>query len=129
MGKFLIAARPASTMKMESTAAKIGRSMKKRENMALLLRLRFCLGFRLRLRLRLRLGDAHRRAGPQAHQALDDHAVARLYAVVDHPAVARPVADLDRARFSLAFFIDDINKFSLGTFEDGALRHRKRVGA
>src|SRR5690242_17463955 len=36
IGRFLIAASPASTMKIESTAAKIGRSMKKRENMACL---------------------------------------------------------------------------------------------
>src|SRR5436305_8949036 len=33
IGRFLIAARPASTMKIDNTAAKIGLSMKKRENM------------------------------------------------------------------------------------------------
>src|SRR5688572_10388225 len=36
MGSTRIAARPASTMKSEMTTAKIGRSMKKRENMMLL---------------------------------------------------------------------------------------------
>jgi hypothetical protein len=35
MGRMRIAARPAMTMKMDSTAARIGRSMKKRENMGL----------------------------------------------------------------------------------------------
>src|SRR5712671_5870913 len=34
MGSVRIAANPASTRKIESTAAKMGRSMKKRENMA-----------------------------------------------------------------------------------------------
>src|SRR6266852_7458494 len=33
IGRLRIAARPAITMKIESTAAKMGRSMKKRENM------------------------------------------------------------------------------------------------
>src|SRR5438874_7593823 len=68
IGRLRIAARPASTMKTDTTVAKIGLSMKKRENMALLLR--FCFGFRLRLRglrllglrLRSRFGDAHRGA-------------------------------------------------------------------
>src|SRR5437867_4272229 len=100
MGRLRIAARPASTMKMDSTAAKIGLSMKSRENMDLFLRLRF--GFRLALRLRRRLGasfgDAHRRSRPEAHQALDDHAIAGLHVLVDDPGIARPFADLDRQR-------------------------------
>src|SRR5438874_5948115 len=77
MGRLRIAARPASTMKMDSTAAKIGLSMKNRENMGLFLRLRF-LRLRLRRRLCPCLGDAHRRSRPEAHQAFDDHGIARL---------------------------------------------------
>src|SRR5438128_8613178 len=96
MGRLRIAARPASTIKMDSTAAKIGRSMKKRENMVLLLRRWFAL--RLRRRLGPGFGDAHRRSRPEAHQALDDHAIAGLHALVDDPGIARPFADLDRPR-------------------------------
>src|SRR5512138_2387195 len=98
-------------MKIDSTAAKIGRSMKNLENIGRapllllvrlgLLRLRLLLlrgRARLRLRARAGLRDAHRRAGPQAHQALDDHAVAGADALVHDPRVARPFADLDRPR-------------------------------
>src|SRR2546421_11075839 len=113
IGRLRIAARPASTMKPDTTVAKIGLSMKKRENMAFLLR--FCFGFRLRLRglrllglrLRSRFGDAHRGARSEAHQALDDHAVAGLNALVDDPGVAGPVADFDRPRLRGALLLDD----------------------
>src|SRR5438067_5793347 len=96
IGRLLIAARPASTMKIERTAAKIGRSMKKRESM---LFLRRWLGGGLAARLRRRLSacfrNAHRRAGPETHQAIGDDAVARLHALGHHPGVPRPVADFD----------------------------------
>src|SRR5258708_39755979 len=117
-------------MKMESTAAKIGLSMKKRENMALLLR--FCFGFRLRLlglRLRSRFSDAHRSARSEAHQALDDHLVARLHAFLDDPRIARPVADLDRPRLRGAFLVDHVDELALRPLEHRALRHGQRVGA
>src|SRR5438034_6082749 len=107
MGRLRIAARPASTMKMDSTAAKMGRSMKKRENMGLFLRLRFCF------RLGAGLGDAHRRSRPEAHQALDDHAVAGLHALVDDPGIARPLADLDRPRLRGVLLVDDIDELAL----------------
>src|SRR5438046_7179855 len=68
IGRVRIAASPASTMKTDTTVAKIGLSMKKRENMARLF-LRFWF-------LRACFGDAHGCSGPEAHQALDDHLVA-----------------------------------------------------
>src|SRR5437016_1702219 len=128
MGRLRIAARPASTMKMDSTAAKIGRSMKNLENMGrvlllLFVRLRFCF------RLGAGLGDAHRRSRPEAHQALDDHAIAGLHALVDDPGIARPFADLDRPRLSGVFFVDDVDELALRSFHHRALWHRKRVRA
>src|SRR5947208_13314144 len=127
IGRLRIAARPASTMKMDSTAAKIGLSIKKRENMGLFLRLRFLL-LRLRRRLCPGFGDAHRRSRPQAHQALDDHAIAGLDALVDDPGIARPFADFDRARLGGVVLIDDVDELALRALEHRALRHGDRVG-
>src|SRR5688572_4626337 len=119
IGSTRIAARPAITMKIESTAAKIGRSMKKREIMIasrllLVRRLRrgllgrLAAGFTVRLACRLAsrrafpvgggraIGDLHRPAGRahhlQLHHAVHDDAVAGLQAVRDDPGVACPVA-------------------------------------
>src|SRR5687768_2553442 len=55
MGSTRIAARPASAMKIESTAAKIGRSMKKRENIVYSLDVGAIVGT-----------DARRRSTPEA---------------------------------------------------------------
>ena len=100
-------------MKIESTAAKIGRSMKKREIMRFFaLRRGRCgavasvlavvglalpAGLRRVLRHRARVDDLHRRARADLHDAVDDDALARLQARLDDPAVAGPFADLHRA--------------------------------
>src|SRR3954470_5876873 len=99
-----MAARPASMMKIDSTAAKIGRSMKKRENMLLLLRRRFAFAFRLLL------GNLHRSTGPELHEPVHDHFFARLQAVQHHPVGARPLAELDRARLRDPLLADDVDE-------------------
>src|SRR2546422_4605957 len=122
IGRLSTAASPASTMKMDTTAAKMGRSMKNRENMGLLLGRGFgCFG--------LCFGNPHRGARPEAHHAVDDHALARLEPARDDPGLPRPFAGLDRARLGLAFFIDDVDELSLRPFQHRALRHGDRVGA
>src|SRR5512146_2675469 len=106
MGSERIAARPASTMKMEITAANSGRSMKKRENMAG----PFAAASARRHRGRgppggwrgLRRGDLDRRAGLQARDAVDDHVVAGGEARFDDEEVSAvpvdPSSDRDRTR-------------------------------
>src|SRR5947207_10383706 len=127
MGRLRIAARPASTMKMDSTAAKIGLSMKKRENMVLLLRR--WLALRLRRRFGASFGDVHRGSRPEAHQTLDDHAIAGLHALVDDPGIARPLADLDRPRLCGALLVDDVDELALRSLHHRALRHRDGIRA
>src|SRR3954471_9003614 len=113
MGNVRIAARPASAMKMDRTAAKIGRSMKKRENMLFLrrgFRFFFCLCF----------GNLHRGTRPDAHHAIGDHALAALQARGDDPGVAGPRAGLDRPRLGHALLVDDIDELALRPFEHRA---------
>src|SRR5687767_13884243 len=143
IGRIRIAARPAITMKIESTAAKIGRSMKKRDIMAvsrllLVRRLRRGLVRRLAAGLTIRLAcrfasrrafpvggrravaDLHRSTGRshhlQLHHAVHDHAVAGFQAVVDDPAVTRPVTDFHRPGLGLALGVHDIDELALGAF-------------
>ena len=52
-----------------------------------------------------------------------------LRPAVDDPAVAGPVADLDRARLGLALGVDDVDELALGAFQHGALRDHDRVRA
>ena len=115
-------------MKIESTAAKIGRSMKKRENMATSSpqRLSWLLGDLLFSRL---LGHLHRRARADLHHAVDDHLLAGLQAGGDDPVVARPVADLHRPRLGRALLVDHVDELALRAFQHRALRHGDRVRA
>src|SRR5262249_9840120 len=117
---------PARVMTMDSTAAKIGRSMKKRDmRPALLLRL---LLARRRRRPALRDGRRRRDArprrrhrhgphvGPHLHvladalQAVDDHLVAGRQPLLDHaqPVVQR--ADLHAAILHLVVVADDVDE-------------------
>src|ERR1043165_6308483 len=77
---------------IDSTEAKIGRSMKKCEifmpRVPLVLRLR-----RAGCRLRALLLRRHLRAGARAHQPVDDHAVVRSDAVLDDAQVADQLAE------------------------------------
>src|SRR5882672_10732608 len=123
IGRLRIAARPAITMKIESTAAKIGRSMKKRENMWSSLLLRddgspaFGLG-RPVLRgvgfPRLRGRDSHGRARADFHHAVHDHPVSGVETCGDNPGIAVPVAQLDRPGLGLALGVDHIDELAFG---------------
>src|SRR5687768_18594697 len=112
-------------MKIDSTAAKIGRSMKKRDIICGSLLLGGRRGLLLRSLVRTRIWtlsarfaalagrafavsgrgavrDLHRSArGPhelQLHHAVNDYALAGLEAAADDPGIARPVADFHRPR-------------------------------
>src|SRR6185312_12056786 len=124
-GRNSTASPPASMKMIATTAAKIGRSMKKRENM------RGAAAYFGAARLRSRRRDVRRRvdlgAGREAQRAVDDHRVAVLEALVDEPVVAVPVADVDRPHRGLAVLAEQPHEVALGTLLDGALRHQDRV--
>src|SRR5688572_7520749 len=155
IGSTRIAASPAMTMKIESTAAKIGRSIKKREIMVdpdfcrwgrgaggvrlvrygrLLLGggggfLRAVGGLLLRRRRRaFRVRHLDRRTGTDLENAVHDHAVAGLQAGVDDPAVSVPVTDLERPRLGLALGVDDVGELALRAFQHRALRQHDCPG-
>src|SRR6266446_2698500 len=123
MGRVHTAIPPARVITMDSTAAKIGRSMKKRENMIvsgpwsvvsgrsqkivplLTLDLRLLTGrcgevFRGRLGLDLD-------AGADALLAADDDPFPRLQAAVDHASAVLERADLDLAVNHFLLVVDD----------------------
>src|ERR1700757_4161246 len=91
MGSTRIATRPASAMKMDSTAAKIGRSMKKRENMVGLLLLRRRAGCSRRGRVRVADHEGRARHHHHLHEAVGDHLVAGGHAGEHDPVGAGPV--------------------------------------
>src|ERR1700732_2176414 len=81
---------PTITNTIETTAAKIGRSMKKCEmRMGGLVRLRRGAA-RGRRRLLLLRGDLH--AGPHAHEAVDDDVLVLLEPLLDHAQFADRLA-------------------------------------
>src|ERR1043166_2754920 len=90
-GKRMNETPPRMTNTIDSTEAKIGRSMKKCEifisRVSLVLRLRHA---RRTLLLRRHLG-----AGARAHQPVDDHPIVRTDAVLDHAQVADQLAERD----------------------------------
>src|SRR5262245_14491925 len=117
IGSTRIEASPAMTIKIDSTAAKIGLSIKKREIMISPCELffvrgrrrgfigsvvcRFAVAFGIRFRaLRLglrrirgrgfRIAHLHRRTGTDFHHAIDNDTLARLEAAIDRPAIADP---------------------------------------
>src|SRR3954468_24606963 len=133
---------PASTITIDSTAAKIGRSMKKTENMVSALgRLRSAAGGGLlgagrgllgsrrgRLRLRRRaLMDGDLDPGPHFLRAFHDDPLARLHSGIDHGKIVGGAAHLDRAHGHLVVVADYQERLpSLGLL-DGLLRHEHRV--
>src|SRR6266851_3865632 len=136
IGRLRIAARPAMTMKSDSTAAKMGRSMNRRENIVSPLFFRHGEGrlaaFRtLAHRLRrviglvavMRRGDGHRRSGADFHHAVHDHLVSGIEARGDDPGVALPIAQLDRTRLGPALGVDDVDELALRPLEHRALRN------
>src|SRR2546429_7421450 len=81
---------PTITKTIETTAAKIGRSMKKCEMR--IGRSRLSIGGGLRgggLRHRLLLLRRHLLPRTHAHQTIDDHAVVGRYALLDHAQIVR----------------------------------------
>src|ERR1700688_3254773 len=64
------------------------------------------------------LRDLHRRTRPCLDDTIDDDPVASLQAADDDPFVARPVADLYRARLDDALRIDGQHDFGARAFED-----------
>src|SRR5258706_13493489 len=140
MGSTRIAASPEGAMKREITTAKIGRSMKKRENILVAALLRLALAATLGRRSTRRTGwrgvrvsEHHRRAGKEdPRQAVHDHLVARLQAVADDPIGAGPLPDRDRARlrYVLVGILPvgiDVDHLALRAFHHRALRHRDRL--
>src|SRR6476660_8304372 len=85
IGRPRMEASPAMTMKMDRTAAKIGRSMKKRENMRPSLFRSGLGGGRGCGRGALR--NLNRRTRADAHQPIDDDLVAGLQSFANHPAL------------------------------------------
>ena len=126
-------------MKIERTAAKIGRSMKKRESMrAPYFSRRAGLpalgGFPAALPGgRAVLGRRSRAArtctGAPGPIFMTPSTMTRspgLQPGLDDPAVARPFADLHRARLDLALRVHDVDELVLRAFEHRALRHDDR---
>src|SRR3954463_2075750 len=137
---------PASTITIDSTAAKIGRSMKNTENMASALGRRWSAagggllglgrggGLRglprrhgvLGLRPRTLL-DGDLDPGPHFLRAFHDDPLARFHAGIDHREIVRGAAHLDRAHGHLVVVADGEERLrSLGLL-DGLLRHDCRV--
>src|SRR3954465_4536466 len=102
-------------MNRDRTAAKMGRSMKNRENIYFFSAAGFsggacglsvpACGFGR--------GNLHRSARPELHQPVDDDSIAGLQAFGDDPVIACPFAERDRTRLGGAFFIDDVDELSL----------------
>src|ERR1700691_5673784 len=84
---------PRITKMTETTAAKIGRSMKKCEMRMRLVRLGLCRVFRRgRCRRRALFFHRHLYSRPGAHQAIDDHAIGRGQPLPDHTQVVIDLA-------------------------------------
>src|SRR5437879_4263616 len=122
MGNVQTAIPPASVMTIDSTAAKIGRSMKKRENTAALRRSATLIRagsvsdglFLPSLTLRALISAAHLRldfhVAPHLLQAADDDALVRLEALLNDPQVIVQRADADVAHVHLVVGRDDVDE-------------------
>ena len=119
---------PRITKTIETTAAKIGRSMKKCE-------MRICLasaglGFvRPFGRRRVLLLRRHFLARPRAHQAVDDDAIGGGEPVLDHAQAAVDLAERDVFLSDHAAVIDDEHEFAhlLGA-DRGVGNEQRRIG-
>src|SRR6266850_3632088 len=138
IGSVRIDARPASTRNIERTAAKIGRSIKKRENMQMPLLLFGGLLGGIRLGRRdlaglggiggRRLCDLDWRARAGLYHAIHDYLVSGLEAAEDNPVLSGPVAYLNGARFDDALGVDGQHDLGARTLQHGALWNRNRGG-
>src|SRR6266550_61652 len=103
MGNWNTAIPPTSTMTMESTAAKIGRRMKKWEKF---------IGTETEVNSVLWFGGRlwiHQNTGSHAHQSFNDDLFARLQPLLDDPQPVNQRADLHRAELDFFLRVDDIN--------------------
>src|SRR3972149_4830881 len=110
MGSICDAMRPASVMMIARTLANMGRSMKKREKFPMTIRCSARCGGRWvafwstrrcsrRGARRMWLNES---AGPQLHQIINDHGVARFETAGDDPVAAYPVRRLHGSQRRLA---------------------------
>ena len=126
------------TMKIDSTAAKIGRSMKKRENMARLLYFEAAAGRAPALRRRAACGDLDRRTGADAHQPSTITLSPGFKPSRDDPARGSAVDPLaactGRAGHHGALHRrlvagrSHIDELALRPLQHGALGHQDRIG-
>src|SRR5258706_15929241 len=112
-GRLNEAMTPASVMRIATTVAKIGRSMKKREKLPMGLLRRGLLG----------AGRLHHRAGAQLHEVVDDHHVALVQSRGDDGVAADPSGGLDVLRRDLVLRAHGHHEARLVALHDGALRH------
>src|SRR5580765_331697 len=105
---------PARVMRIATTLAKIGRSMKKREKLPMGLLRRDLLG---------RRGLNHR-AGAQLHEVVDDHHVALVQPTGDHGVAADPSGGLHVLRRDLVLRAHGHHEARLVALHDGRLRHQ-----
>src|SRR6478752_6886096 len=117
---------PMITKTIETTAAKIGRSMTKCEiRIGLPARsIGLGLGSR-RLRRRLLVFGCHLLTRTHPHQAIDHNAVVRRHPFLDHAQIVNDVAQHDEALPGYAILIDDIDEFAHLLRTDGQVGHQQ----
>src|SRR6476620_1497469 len=118
---------PMITNTTETTAAKIGRSMKKCEIRIGLSACSIGLGLRGgRLGRRLLLLGCHLLPRADPHQAIDHDAVVRRHALLDHAQIVDEFAQRDEVLPGDAILIDDVDELThlLGT--DRGVGHQQR---
>src|ERR1051326_971957 len=116
---------PMITNTIETTAAKIGRSMKKCEmRMAALVGLG---GGTARGRRRGLLLGRHLDAGPHAHEPVDDDVVVLLEPVLDHAQAAQRGAERDVALARHVLAADHHRVLARLLGRDGRVRHEQRL--
>ncbi len=129
MGSVTIEIRPAMKTTIESTAAKIGRSMKKRDS-RMGLTLRRCGGRRIPRVGRVRDHGRHGRrdldARPDPHETVDDDLVARLDAGSHDSEAIRERADLDRAIHQTVALAEQEDELPVLVRADGSVTHQQR---
>src|ERR1043166_787240 len=117
---------PMMTKTIETTAAKIGRSMKKCEMrsgaVSVALGAGSGRGRRSALLLRRHLG-----AGPHAHEALDDDAIVLVQIFLDHAQPVDRLAERHVARARDVLAVDHHQELACLLRADGAVGHQQRV--
>src|SRR5690606_37685369 len=111
IGSWTSATRPITTVTMETTAAKIGRSMKKCPKRIVDPSVRRCAGFRqVGWNVDLDRGRDDLAARPRAHQPVHDHLVVFGQSFRHHAQLADARSDFDLLRLHDAVFLDGHDK-------------------